>query len=1137
MFLLGDRVVYSASDLAVAADCEFALLRRLDAELGSIPSGKPEPDPMLERTARLGTAHERRQLAEFAARYDVVTMPRPEFGHRGFAEANLATMAAAQQGTDVIYQATFYDGSFLGYCDFLVRRPDGYAVYDTKLTRHARVAALLQLCAYADALQYNGIRSSGQVHLVLGDGHVSSHVLAELMPVYQTRRARLAAILDEKRSELIPVQWGDERYTACGRCAACQPEIEAARDLLLVAGMRITARAKLIEAGIGTLDELATHRGAVPELSDRTCTALRRQAEIQLRQERSGSPEFEIVDAEALGAVPAPNPGDIFFDFEGDPLYTEPGDPDWGLEYLFGVTTESDVFQPFWAHNRQEERHALQAFLDFVQQRRAQYPQLRIYHYAPYERAALLRLAGRHGVGEEAIDNLLRDNVLVDLYPIVRSALRVGQRSYSLKKLEPLYMGAELRDGDVTNAADSIVAYADYCAMRDNDKVGEAAELLAGIADYNAYDCRSTRRLRNWLRALADRHGVAPAAAPTVATAAAETATELEQQLRDYTGDGPVADRTPDQQAAALLAAAVGYHRRERKPFWWAHFHRLNHPVDEWADTRDVLVVTDGAVQRKWFKLPRQRKRRRILTLAGRFETGSALTAGAQVFTLYDAPLPDGMVADGPCRRGTANATVLSVDTDAEFRDLLVLEETLADNVVEYDVLPIAVTPGHPIRAVRLETAIADTAEQVCAALPELPATAALDILRRVPPRGHLPAPHGDYAAAITAALRSLDHSYVAVQGPPGTGKTYVGSQVVARLVTENRWRVGVVAQSHAVVENMLDAVVRAGVPGELVAKKEPRGTAPPWSTVAADDYAVFVATAADTGCVIGGTAWDFANANRIPRQSLDLLVVDEAGQFSLANTVAVAVAAKNLLLLGDPQQLPQVSQGTHPEPVDASALGWLAAGHDTLPPERGYFLERTWRMHPALCARVSALSYEGRLRSNESVTAARDLAGVAPGVETVYVDHHGNSTESEPEARAVVRQVRALLGTPWRAHAHGAHSSITQHDILVVAPYNAQVSLLRTLLNRARLDKVQVGTVDRFQGRQAAVVVVSMTASAVQDIPRGTGFLLSRNRLNVAISRAMWKAIVVRSRLLTEYLPSSPEAMAELGAFMRLCG
>ncbi|MCV7074041.1 DNA2/NAM7 family helicase, partial [Mycobacterium rufum] len=388
----------------------------------------------------------------------------------------------------------------------------------------------------------------------------------------------------------------------------------------------------------------------------------------------------------------------------------------------------------------------------------------------------------------------------------------------------------------------------------------------------------------------------------------------------------------------------------------------------------------------------------------------------------------------------------------------------------------------------------------------------------------------GAVAADITAALLDLDASYLAVHGPPGTGKTHTAAQVIASLIGDHGWRVGVVAQAHAVVENLFAGILAAGVDGTRVAKKLNSGNGG-WTDITNPQFADFIA--GHDGCVVGGTAWDFASATKVPAGSLDLLVVEEAGQFSLANTIAVARAARNLLLLGDPQQLPQVSQGTHPEPVDGSALAWLVDGHHTLPPERGYFLDRSYRMHPEVCRGVSRLSYDNRLRSHADVTAARRLDGVEPGVRTLAVDHRGNATDSLEEAAAIVAALRDLLGTAWTDE--DGTRPLGQRDVLIVTPYNAQVVLLRAHLDAAGYDDVRVGTVDKFQGQQAPVVFLSMTASSIDDVPRGIAFLLNRNRLNVAVSRAKYLAVIVRSAQLTDYLPGTPDRLVELGAFLSL--
>ncbi|HHW84567.1 MAG TPA: AAA family ATPase, partial [Actinomycetales bacterium] len=390
----------------------------------------------------------------------------------------------------------------------------------------------------------------------------------------------------------------------------------------------------------------------------------------------------------------------------------------------------------------------------------------------------------------------------------------------------------------------------------------------------------------------------------------------------------------------------------------------------------------------------------------------------------------------------------------------------------------------------------------------------------------------GSIIEDATAAITSMENSYVAVQGPPGSGKTYSGSRIIRALVERHGWRVGVVAQSHAVVENMLAGVVKAGLDPARVGKDKVKHPAPTWTAGA---LPAFMARHG-SGYVVGGTAWDFTNAGTVPRGELDLLVVDEAGQFSLGNTIAVSVAARRLLLLGDPQQLPQVSQGTHAEPVDTSALGWLMAGHATLPARFGYFLAQSYRMHPEVCRRVSVLSYDGELTSTPQASA-RSLEGVAPGVEVVMVDHAGNRTESAEEAAAVVDLVRAHLGRVWRdPDDSGAPRALREEDVLVVAPYNAQVQMVREALVRAGYGGVRVGTVDKFQGQEAPLAVISMAASSHGDVPRGMPFLLNRNRLNVGVSRAQWKSVVVRSEALTAYMPATAGELLELGAFIGVC-
>ncbi|MEU1971208.1 TM0106 family RecB-like putative nuclease [Microbacterium sp. NPDC019599] len=1214
------RIVWSASDLKAAAECEFAWLRAIDARLGRVPAVEEPEDATLERAGRLGGEHERRVLAEYRSAYGdgVVEIPETRSTDAvALADAVALTNAAlASDSVEVVYQAAFATDEFVGFADFLVREPQSapdqprrWIVQDTKLARRARVTALMQLAAYVVQLDRLGVSRADHVQLLLGDGSVSEHEVSDLLPVFELRRDRLRALVDDRRLDLGAVgpeiAWGDVRgelgVVACGRCATCELEVVRHRDLLLVAGMRPVQRDRLRSGGIETIDALAEASTAPPRMNPETFASLRTQARLQLASPAglgvpvpelvdgsnrpvgpgfdastsaatggsaasggpvtagsatAGSatamlvatapvpvPTYEVVHPKALGALPRPDLGDLFFDFEGDPLYTEtppPGDPvQWGIDYLFGFVDLREQYSALWAHSFAEERAALERFIDLVMLRRAQHPGMHIYHYAPYEPTHLLSMAARHGAREAEVDRLLRDGVFVDLYPIVRRALRVGSRSYSIKKLEPLYMGAEVRTSDVQKGDDSIVRYVQARALQDDGAPGAAREILDDLADYNRYDCVSTRRLRDWLVECAKEAGLRPASDREPGESVYEPSPRA-LALANLAAQHP--DDSLDARSLRLGAAAIDYYPRESKAFWATHYLRLREPISVWEETRDIVVI-DAARSRvveDWhFGESGRGGERRLVELRGELAPGTRLSEGSNPFALYDLPAPFPYEPSPRWIHAARSVTVVEVLDDGA-----IVEETAVDGVTWSD-LPAALTPAAPPRAGNQQSAIDAWADSVLDAAPALPDDPATDILRRRPPRtrsGALAISTGDDVDAIARSLLDLDRSYLAVQGPPGTGKTYVGSHVVARLVVDHGYRVGVVAQSHAVVENMLDRIVSAGVPSRQVAKapKDPAATGTSFTVIRKNGVAAFVAEQ-QGGFVLGGTAWDFSHEGRVPRGSLDLLVIDEAGQFSLASTIAVSLAAPRLLLLGDPQQLPQVSQGTHPEPVDTSALGWVMDGADVVPPEYGYFLGRTWRMHPAVAGPVSRLSYNGELVSHPSA-ALRRLEGIAPGVHPLAIRHHGNATQSPEEAAVVVELVRDLLGRSWTdastddgAAAVLPARPLAQSDIIVVTPYNAQQVDVERVLDEAGFGEVPVGTVDRFQGQEAVVAIVSLAASSGRDAPRGLEFLLLRNRLNVAISRAKHTAYIVHAPGLLDDLPHTPEGVARLSGFARL--
>lgn len=1172
-------VVTSATDLVLAAKCEFAFLRRLDAKLGRDVLIPDVQDEMLARAATLGDEHEARQLSQYIAEYGsgrVVQIGKPKaHTSAGLIERQNETLEALRSDARVVFQATFFEPEqrvlstgdaigFVGFADFLLRSTDAWQVEDTKLARRPKPEALMQIAAYAEQLQRLGLAVHEKAVIILGDGARSEHSLHEIAPVFRSRRQRMYELTELALGRKEVTAWGASGVQVCGRCEICEAEVQRTRDTLLIAAIRTWQRDKLLAAGLKTIDDVARLHSAqlysaqldaelgadkLPEVAGiqpKVLARLAAQAYVQLASESETAPVWTLVNPEGLAVIPPSSPGDLFFDFEGDPLFNaknDSGSDVWGLDYLFGMVDERCDFTAFWAHDLAGEKQALLDFLDFVKRRRAEFPDMHIYHYAPYEKTHLKLLAARHGVGEDEVDDLLRDEVLVDLYYAVKNSLLVGSRSYSIKKLEPLYMGDEHRDeGGVTTGADSVVEYAravELLYSGNSAKQREGQERLAAIAEYNKYDCVSTLKLRDWLQRLATERGVTPAAKKEEREAKPEEeersalANELMRRAQSYAEQGMQSERN----IYALASSAIDYHRRERKSFWWEHFARLEAPIEEWADTKDVFVVAEGVgfaavtLVSDWGRPPRARKDQRQIFLPGSFAPGSSVRVGDSVFAIYEG--------------GIARRATLVEYSDLQQDNGVIIKELVGEDGERWREWPIALTPGPPPAPGTQVPAIEEWGKKLLKADPNNGnlRDPVADIIARRPPTLRNGAQLKQVSAdetitAVTETVLQLERSALAVQGPPGTGKTYLAARVIKSLVEQHGWRVGVVAQSHRVVENVLDGIVDAGLDPTLVAKALQRGSvAKPggsgaqqkFTAIDSKSYSTFLVDNT-SGCVIGGTAWTFSNPNQVARDSLDLLVIDEAGQFSLAPTIAASVAAKRLLLLGDPQQLPQVSQGTHPEPVDESALGWLIGEHETLPAELGYFLAETRRMRPELTRVVSALSYENKLRSHESTHELDYTWLCPPGLTWHPTPHTGNTTSSVEEAAETVRIVRDLTQQAL------THHPLTQHDIIVVAPYNAQVDTIATALADAGFAEIRVGTVDKFQGQEALIAIVSLAASSPADVPRGLDFLLMPNRLNVAISRAKWAAHLISSPFLGgSGLPTSLPELRALGAYLGL--
>jgi uncharacterized protein len=1088
---LSGELVTTPSDLV-----GFWLCRHLTALERAVARGEraaaARPDPELDLFTRRGREHERGVLERLRAegrRVDEVTVVGE--GRDALEGGARLTLEAMRAGADVIYQATFFDGHRGGVADFLWRRDDrpsrlgpfSYEPADAKLARHVKPAVVLQLCACAEHLaRLQGVEPE-LVHVVLGDGATQSVPHAGVAPFYRTVRR---AFEEAMRAGLGAT--GPDPVDHCSVCrwsAECEERRRRDDRLTLVADLRREQEARLAAAGISTVEALAERAPAsVKGIGKATLARIASQARLQVRQRRTGAVEWELLPLEegrGLLALPAPSAGDLFFDMESDPLVTG------GLEYLFGVVEHSEgrpAYRALWAHEAAAEKRAFEKFVDFVTARVAVHPELHVYHYGAYEPAALKRLMGVHGTREKELDAILRGQVLVDLHRVVRHGVRVSQESYSIKKLEPLYR--EARTTAVAGGLGSVVAYEEW------RETGHAARLHE-IEAYNRDDCLSLVGLRGWLEArrseLEASRGplprpVAVDPAPSAGVQAAEAAEG------DVTAALLAASTGPAQE---LLAHLVGWHRREARPEWWMWFHRRRLSPDELHDDAEALAGLEyhGVAGKGNRSLTHEyrfdpQQEHRIGTGDKPDDPATGQGAGEVVFVdnvrgivrlkrsaWSDKPHPRALVPAGP------------LETGAQRDALLRIGRWVAGNGID---------AAGPYRAVR-------------------------DLLLRRRPRlrpGGAPAGAGEDASDVAVRLAtSLDHGCLAVQGPPGSGKTRTGARLVLELARAGR-RVGVTANSHKAIANLLDdlcaAAEKAGVRLDVLQKAAEDGRcAHPMVRQAATNAEVETALRAGAVQVLAGTTWLFAR--EALEGALDTLVVEEAGQLSLANVVAVGGAARNFVLLGDPRQLSQPSKASHPPGAERSALEHLLGEHETIPADLGVFLSTTRRLHPALGRFVSDAFYGGRLRSHADCSR-QSLGGDGPlsgaGLRFVPVEHAGNRTSSTEEVEAVAGLLRELIGRPWTDQV-GRVRTMELPDVLVVAPYNAQVARLSGALPAG----ARVGTVDRFQGQQAPVVIYSMAASSAEEAPRGLEFLFSPNRLNVALSRAQALAVLVCSPAL----------------------
>ena len=1119
----GNSFELNASDLIGYLNCRY--LAALDRAVAEGALAKPKSwDPLLDILRERGAIHERNYIDHLAkAGVDAVRIDGIEVTDTAVSE----TLAAMKAGMPVIAQGALASGGWVGRADILrrVEKPSkigawSYEPLDTKLARETRATSVIQLCLYADLLtDMQGLAPDYMYVVAPWSGFEPQQYRYADYAAYfrKVKRGMLAWLGTRPPQDAYP-----DPIDHCEICRwqiTCEKRRRDDDHPCLVAGISKLQTNEFKRHGIRTVEAIASLPLPLPWKTERgsldSFVRVREQARIQVEARKVGERKFELLPIEngfGLTRLPEPAEGDVFFDLEGDPFAGE-----GGFEYLFGyLFTDDDgklEYRGTWAFSRAEEKKAYEEFVDFIMERWERFPNLHIYHYAPYEPAALKRLMGRYATREEEIDRMLRAKLFVDLFQVVRRGVRASVESYSIKLMEPFYGFARN-----TNLGDANVALRNLEASLELDDIPSIPEATkATVLGYNQDDCHSTSYLRGWLEGLRGQliaKGVdVPRPLPGDGTPN-EKITDwlikinaLIEKLIVGVPDDPKR-RDGEQQARWLLAHILDWHRREEKAVWWEYFRLADLSAEDLLEERAGLSG---------------------LTFQG--DVGG--TAKAPIHRYSFAPQETELRGGEDLRNlgGARLGKVEAISFEARTIDIKKRQDSAGMH-------PQAVFAHTHVPSEVIAEALVRIGEYVAehGLHGEGPYQAARDLLlRQIPRLGGKPL-RVDGETAVQAAVRLCGHfagGTLPIQGPPGAGKTFTGAQMICELVRKGK-TVGITANSHKVIRNLIDDTIKAadeqGVNLQCCHKADEVEPAQHRLAFAkrSEDLIVALGQSVRVG---GGTAWLWSRPDAFA--TVDALFVDEAAQMALARVLAVSQAAKTIVLIGDPQQLDQPLQGSHPDGTEVSALDHILAGEHTIPADKGLFLEETWRLHPEICVFTSELFYDGKLRSRDGlekqvVKAAGPVKG--SGLRYLPVDHAGNQNSSPEEALAVSVLVKRILDdkATW-IDRDDSERPVTLDDILIITPYNAQVFEIQKLLPGAR-----VGTVDKFQGQQAPIAIYSTATSSHVDAPRGMEFLYSLNRLNVATSRAKCLSILVGSPQIFEAECKTPRQIQLANAFCR---
>ena len=1052
------------------------------------------------------------------------------------------TKEALKKGYDLIHKAHFKHKGWVGEIDFLIKDQNKktkkgkwrFEVYDTKLSSIAKTDHITQISLYSEWIatqQDNELPDF--MYLILGikdkekknnrikiDEEIKQYKTQNYQLYFQNNEANYIKFLDSDKKNIHP-----ERCGFCALCDwsdVCEEQWLAKDHLNQIAKIRKDQISKIKKHGIKTLSQFSKLK-ETEKIKDLNSSIFKKhlsQAKLLIEFNKTKIPQYKVLPLEAergFNKMPKASEHDLFFDIEGLDKILNPEESDQdklGLEYLFGIYDHDNKKEPykyFWAHNQDEEKEKFIELLKFIDKHFKQYPDSHIYHFNHYEKTALTKLMSKHDTCIEQVNDLLRYGKLVDLHAVLNQGMQVSEKEYSLKNLEKFYQYK--RKGEIKKANESTDKYLDWI------ETGEE-KLLDEIKLYNREDCESTYFLREWLRGKKpkDSHYA-------IKKESKERKTNWEKENEDY--KRLIEKKCKDEKIKKILRDILGFHKREEMIYWQNIFNRA-------ANKNDEDLIEDAQCIGFMEKINEE---------SGKDGRGKTIKIFTYKFLKQDFKVKEKdnvmNALDGDLQTHRVGK-VLSIDESK--KDENIIEISTAKNLPEI----LSVAKDDYVNHKVIIDAIRRFVESAVKGEKKYKAT--YEILKKNYPKiknikeGETIIKEGDFLKESFKTVESMQNSYLYFQGPPGVGKTHAAAYIIIELIKKSK-KIGITANSHKVIFNLLNKIEELakdnfsfeGYHKGSSSDPEKRYVNGKFIKNISDSKVMDMQFKDMDANLFSGTAWCFSRP--ACEEKLDYIFIDEAGQLTTADIVAISLSAQNVVIIGDQMQLSSPISAVHPGESGKSIPEFLLEDQDTISSNKGIFIDKSRRLHPKLCKFTSENFYDGRLK-NFPFTEKRKISflkkeNLLPETGILMVDAKHKEVcrqKSEEEGKLVKDFYNRLFGSTF-LDEENIKKRMNEADILVVAPYNVQVNYLKSILPK----EARVGTIDKFQGQQAPATIISMTSSDAESLPRNVDFYFSRNRLNVAVSRSQCLSIVIMNKKILEINCKKVEHIKLVNIFMKL--